>query len=536
MDRVYFDGLMVRAGRLLEDKNAIAAAMLLDELPARWAWAPEVFNLRHRLYVRTKPTLLTRTLHPQEARSLSTLLNARRLDAALSMARSLAARYPQAASPHEAMAIAFNAGRRFAAARDAAQAALVRAPDRPSVYRELALALYELGAFEAMGAPAHHAADVLPDDPQAQRMGAIAALIRGDRETARARYARLAELMPTNGAAHRGHAELYQFRAEKDPHLKRMQKMLRAGKLMPAEELEFHFALGKAFDDLDQPDKAFGHFAKGNALKKKLHGLGVAQDIEDGRRVRAAFASLRPSLAEPPADPAPILICGLPRSGTTLAESILTSHPQVATAGELPFLRQHLLPLLRKDEPPSPEALANVREGYLDLLRSHAEGRPFVVDKLPLNFVLAGYLSQMIPGTRIVALERDPKALGWSLFRQCFVRTGNGFAYELQDIADAMALYRDMIAYWQHEGVALHRLDYAALTTAPDATVQAMLNALGLPPEPACLDFAGSDRAVATASAVQVRDGIETDRDRAWLRYEGHLAPLMNRLGQHGLL
>ncbi|WP_323770096.1 tetratricopeptide repeat-containing sulfotransferase family protein [Antarctobacter sp.] len=531
-----FKNTILQAKSFLDTKDAVAAQSFLDSLPERWAYAPEVFGLRHRLFSRTMPALLQQRLPADAAQKLSTLLNARRLDAALTLARGLAVRHPQAASPHEAMALAFNAGRRFTAARDAACAALIRAPDRPSLYRELALALYELGAFEAMGAPAQQAAEALPDDPQAQRMGAVAALIRGDRDMARARYARLAELMPQNGAAHRGHAELHRFQTKNDPHLKRMQKLVKSAKLTPAEALEFHFALGKAFDDLDQPDPAFTHFARGNALKKDLHGLSVARDIEDGARVRAAFAKLDLQPTDHTVNPIPILVCGLPRSGTTLVESILSAHPDVATAGELPFLRQHLLPLLRKDQAPSPEVLAKLRESYLSLLRSRADGRAYVIDKMPLNFILAGYVSRIIPGTRIVALQREPRALGWSLFRQCFVRTGNGFAYDQQDIADAVALYRDMLAFWNRNDVPLHRLDYAALVENSDSTVQGLLDAIGLSPDPACLNFAQADRAVATASALQVREGILANRDLEWRRYEHHLAPLIARLDQHKLL
>ncbi|SNS27497.1 tetratricopeptide repeat-containing sulfotransferase family protein [Antarctobacter heliothermus] len=524
-----------QASALIDTKDTAAAQALLDGLPARWASAPEVFALRHLLFTRTMPALLQQPLRAQDAHQLSALLNARRLDAALTLARKLAAHHPHAASPHEAMALAFNAGRRFAAARDAAQTALVRAPDRATLYRELALALYELGEFESMGAPAQHAAEALGDDPLAQRMGAIAALIRGERDMARARFARLAELQPQNGAAHRGFAELHRFTDSRDPQLKRMVRLLKSRNLPAAEQLEFHFALGKAFDDLDLPDKAFDHFARGNALKKKLHGLGATRDIEDGARVRTAFAALRPPEATPP-DPLPILVCGLPRSGTTLTESILAAHPQVAAAGELTFLRRRLLPLLREDTPPTDSTLSEVRDAYQAILRTHAKGRPFVVDKMPLNFVLAGYLAKLIPGTRIVALHREPRALGWSIFRQCFVRTGNGFAYDLRDIAEAMALYRQMIGFWEDSGVAVHRLDYGALTRAPDATVQALLAGLQLPPDPACVDFASSDRAVVTASALQVREGIQRDRDQAWHRYERHLAPLVDQLRHHGLI
>lgn len=535
MQRQDFEAELERAETAAKTGDSAKARSLLDALPDRWRWTPQVFAIRHRLFTRAQPAFLAKALQPAEAQRLAALLNARKLEAAVPFARSLAAKAPQAASPHEALAIAFNALRRPQMARDAAVEALVRAPERATVYRELALAFFELGETEAMAGPARMAADALPDDPQAQRMGAVSALILGDAETARTGFGRLAELMPHNGAAHRGYAEMHRYESDRDPHLRRMQKLLKTGKATPAEELEFRFALGKAFDDLRQVDKAFAHYAKGNALKKELHGLGAARDVQDAALVRDGFAGLHAPPLAGPARPLPILVVGLPRSGTTLAESILGAHSQVATAGELPFLRQRLLPMLRENRA-DPDSLAKLRDGYLDILDKHAQGADFVVDKMPMNFVLAGIVARLIPGTRIVAMQRDPQALGWSVYKQCFVRTGNGFAYDLRDIAEIMALYRDMTAFWEECGIALHRLDYTALTETPQDAIPALLDALDLPPESACLDFSGSDRAVATASSLQVRGGIYKGSDAAWRRYETHLEPLTTALRAQALI
>ncbi|SMX36670.1 tetratricopeptide repeat-containing sulfotransferase family protein [Maliponia aquimaris] len=536
MDRQAYEAELARADTALAGGAAPEAAARLDALPERWAFAPETLHLRHRLFRRGQPALLARPLPPEAAQRLSALLNTRRLDAAVTLARSLAAAHPQAATPHEALALAYNAARRFPLAYNAAREALVRAPDRAALYRELALALYETGRFEAMQAPARHAAEALPDDPQAQRMGAVAALIHGDRDTARDRYGRLAALVPENGAAHRGYAELHRYTDRSDPHLKKMLKILKSGKPTPAEQLEFHFALGKAYADLGQADAAFDHYARGNAQKKALHDLGVDKDRQDCAAVRAALPAFYPAPADAQADPVPILIVGLPRSGTTLTESILAAHPQVATAGELPYLRQHLLPLLRAGTPPDPAQLDKVRKGYLETLRAASGGKACVIDKMPANFVLAGPLARLIPQARIVAMHRAPVALGWSVFRQCFVRTGNGFAYDLRDIADYMALYRDMLDTCETSGIALHRLDYATLTDRPEETVAALLQALDLPWDAACLDFAGSGRAVATASALQVRGGIYRGSDEDWRPYAAHLGPLVSRLRDNGLI
>lgn len=536
MERKAFEKAVKRAEKALKTGQVGAVRQELDGLPARWSCAPEVFRLRNALLMQGKPAFMAQKLRPEDANRLSGLLNARQYDTAIAMARALAARLPLAASPLEALAIAFNATRRFGPALDAAREALIRAPQRPTLYRELALSLYETGAFEALRAPAEAAAKALPKDPQAQRLAAVAATLHGDKPAARDRFGRLATLMPTNGAAHRSYGELHSYRDANDPHLARMLEILDEGRTTPEETLEFHFALGKAFDEIGDTDTAFDHYARGNALKKAHYGLSVTPHIQDAEALRDRFAGFAPSPAADAAGPAPILVMGLPRSATTLTESILEAHPQVGTAGEAIFLRQHLLPALRADTPPTPERLSELRDGYLETLRQAGGGKPFVVDKMPSNFLLAGYVARLIPEARLVATDRDPVALGWSNFRQCFMRTSNSFSYDFGDIAAYMALYRDMLAFWEERGMALNRLSYSDLVEAPEPTVRALLQALGLPWHDACLKFPGSDRVVATASAVQVRQGIVTGRDDAWKKYADHLQPLIENLQTHGLV
>ncbi len=524
------------AERLLDAGDRDGARALLDALPDSLRHAPRAYRLRNRLRPPALPGLGAARLSPAEAQRLAMMLNGGQAEAALTLARALAARYPEAATPHEALYHAFTALRRPREARDAVAEALCRNPDKPALYRDLARTLMDLGEREALRAPAEAAADALPDDPHAVRLAAVAAHVNGARETARARFAVLTRLQPTNGAAHRALAETSRYTSRSDPHLAKMKKLATSGKLTDAELYELNFALGKAFDDLSRPREAFRHYALGNAQKKKAHGLSLAPYAAEVARLKDL-----PGLPEPaPGTPVPILVVGLPRSGTTLTETILSAHPQVGTAGECTFLRANLLPAMMTGTPdkgaPDPATLARLRDGYRRALAERGGDKAFVVDKMPLNFPLLGLVHALIPEARIVALDRDPMALGWSLFRQCFVKTGNGFAYDFDDIAGAMALYRETLDHWQAEGVPIHRLSYSALTEAPRDTVAALLDALGLPWDDACLSFGGSDRVVATASSLQVRDGIYTGSDGAWQAYAEHLAPLRHALEARGLL
>ncbi|WP_425070452.1 sulfotransferase [Sagittula sp. S175] len=518
---------LLHAETLLASGNLEEARAALAGLPPEVMHTPRAYALRHSLRPSVLPGLAA-PVPPTEARRIEAALNSNQPEAALTMARTLAARLPHAAMPWRAQALACLALHRYSEACDAASEALLRSPDQPQLYADLARALYELGEVEALRAPAEAAVAGLPDDPQAVRLAAVAAHIHGDRSTARRHFAHLAKLQPNNGAAHRALSELTRYSDRKDAHVTKMLKQVKSGKLTPFEELEFHFALGKAYGDLNRPRDAFRHYARGNALKKSAYGLSVVRYREECTRLHAPFDA-------PPAIKArivPILIVGLPRSGTTLAETLLSAHSQVGTVGECPYLRQHLLPALINGT--TPEALAKVRDGYLTTLAK--ADAPFVVDKMPLNFPMIGALHSLLPETRIIAMRRDPMALGWSLYRQCFVKAGNGFAYDLKDIAEAQRLYIDTLDHWRIAGVPVRDLSYTALTEAPEPTLRTMLDDLGLPWEDACLTTARKNRAVATASSLQVRDGIYTGSDADWQPYAKYLEPLRNSLTDLKLL
>ncbi|MBP0481922.1 tetratricopeptide repeat-containing sulfotransferase family protein [Sagittula salina] len=534
-DETTLDALEAR--RAADDLDGLRGG--IGTLPPGDRFDPRAFALRHALLPLALPGLDPRP-PAAEVRRLEAALNAGQPEVALSMARALGTRLPRAALPWRAQALALAQLGRLSEARDAYTEALTRAPDHMALYAELARVLYDMGALDELAAPAGAAAEARPDDPQAIRLAAVAAHVRGDRDTARRLFARLVKLQPTNGAAHRALSELTHYSDRKDPHIARMQRLAKSGskgeRLTPFEELELHFALGKAMADLRRPQEAFRHYAQGNALKKSSYGLSVDRYQTEAARLRERLALPEPGTKIDAAcdTPVPILVVGLPRSGTTLAETLLSAHPQVGSAGECTYLRAHLLSAVMTGTP-APQDFAALRDGYRRAL-AQASGAPFVIDKMPLNFTLLPLVQALLPEARVVALQRDPMALGWSLFRQCFPKGGNGFAYDLNDIAEAQALFAEVLALQEAEGLPLHRLSYAALTEDPEATLRAALDFIGLPWDEACRLPAPRKGVVATASSMQVRGGIYRGADEDWRAYADHLAPLKERLGALGLL
>ncbi|MBO9498034.1 MAG: sulfotransferase [Novosphingobium sp.] len=319
-----------------------------------------------------------------------------------------------------------------------------------------------------------------------------------------------------------------------------------AGDPEPTEEdrLHLHFALGKAYGDRDEPEPSFRHYAQGNALRSAQLGYdpaGVAAQVDQAiATFTPAFFAARAGQGDPAPDP--VFVLGLPRAGSTLVEQILSSHSQVEGTMELPDIPALALREARAMGSPRdwiaasakmrPEQLAALGAEFLERTRVQRKtGKPFYIDKLPNNWVYAGFIHLILPNAKIVDARRHPLDCCFSNFRQHFAK-GQAFAYDLAHIG---RYYADYVRAMDHLDRVLpgrvHRVIHERLLEDPEAEVRALLAYLGLPFEEACLAFHANTRAVRTASSEQVRRPINRDGVDAWRPYEKWLDPLKHALG-----
>lgn len=307
---------------------------------------------------------------------------------------------------------------------------------------------------------------------------------------------------------------------------------LLAKRPLPRDEMSLRYALGKYFDDVKSYDRAFEHYARANGLRKSLgaayDGGKLTQHID--QIIRSHESSVRRDQRGAP-ETSPIFIVGMPRSGTSLAEQILASHPAVFGAGEVSFwdtayrnFRQAELKG-QVDE----ALLSRMAKNYLDHLSSVAPGDRRIVDKLPANFLYAGLITTVFPHARIIHMRRHPVDTCLSIYFQNFFNIGP-YANDLSDLAHYYGEYLRITNHWRAmlPPTTLLEIPYEALLDDQELWTRRMLEFVGLPWDSQCLEFHRTDRVVITASKWQVRQKISKSSAGRFRNYERFLDPLVH--------
>ncbi|OZB60048.1 MAG: sulfotransferase family protein [Lysobacterales bacterium 14-68-21] len=310
---------------------------------------------------------------------------------------------------------------------------------------------------------------------------------------------------------------------------------------------EFEYARFKTLDDLGRHDEAWEALARCNARMAKLN----AYDAETEEAIVSALAGITPASPEiePVAHgngPTPIFIVGLPRSGTTLLDRMLSSHSQVSSAGEIiEFWRQlhwvadvvpsksaGLLKVIGKADRIDYRLLG---QRYLNQTRWRAGGRAFYIDKLPANIQMVGFIRRALPHAPILHMVRDPMDTCFSNFKAMFGNV-SAYSYDLSALGHHYGQYARLVRHW-HDAMPGAMLDvsYSALVQDPAATLQAVLGHCGLAIEDACLNPERNASPVATPSSPQVRESIHRRGIGQWRTYERQLVPLRLALEAHGI-
>jgi Sulfotransferase family len=276
----------------------------------------------------------------------------------------------------------------------------------------------------------------------------------------------------------------------------------------------------------------------------------VQRDLDTVDWIRAAYPAVlppaSPSRATPGPGAQPIFVVSLPRTGSSLVDRILGSHPLIRNTGERPEFAAALVAQVhhQRGVQPSREALIQASaqidfrplgEDYRRRMRRFVGDATHFTDKMPLNYLYCGLIGRALPEARIVHVQRGPLATLHAIHRMLFEQ-GYPFAYDLRELADYYVGYRRLMAHWQQVLPGrLVEVSYETLVQSPESEVRRVLGPLGLPFDPACLAFERNPDPVSTASASQVRQPLYTDALAVWRHYADLLAPAQRRLESAGI-
>ena len=337
-------------------------------------------------------------------------------------------------------------------------------------------------------------------------------------------------LQPESTEAWAGLVRLRKMTRDDAPWLTQAQRLLAQG--LPAQkEISLRYAIGKYFDDIGDFEQAFDNFRRANQLsllRRPPHDrehltLLVDQTIRtfDDRWIRRPRSHATDSAL-------PVFIVGMLRSGTSLAEQILASHPAVFGAGELTFWNHAAAAHGSSRAQDAHETLLREQTcDYLRLLREIAPDALRVIDKMPTNFAYLGLINAALPNARIIHMQRDPLDTCLSIYTQHF-EAGVSYANDLQDIAHYYREYRRLMQHWRQAlpGNVMLEVPYEALVAEQIYWSRRMVEFIGLPWDARCVDFHRTQRAVLTASKWQVRQNIHGSSVHRWRNYETFIAPL----------
>jgi tetratricopeptide (TPR) repeat protein len=451
---------------------------------------------------------------------------------AIACYRRVVEREPDLAEVHGNLGNAFRDLGRLDEAVASHRKSLELNPNLSAAYNNLAIALAQRGqGVEAEGM----CRAALERFPNAGATLALLAKLRADRgefAEAESLYRRSISVDPDSAEAWAGIAALKKF-TDRDASWLAAAKRLADRSLEPRQEAQLRFAIGKYFDDTGEFGQAFDSYRRANELAKlcvprfdreqlasRVRATSRASDRAWTMQQRtAALSSTRP-----------IFVVGMPRSGTSLAEQILASHPKIHGAGELPFWDLASSSLAAsQDEGASNTALANVGEDYLELLQRLSADALRVVDKMPGNFWNLGLIHAVFPNARIIHMSRDPIDTCLSIYFQD-LWGAHSYANDLEDLACYYRGYRLVMQHW-HATLprdAILDVPYEALIEEQERWSRKMLEFVELPWDAACIDFHRSDRRVATASKWQVRQPIYKSSAGRWRNYERFIGPLLS--------
>ena len=417
-------------------------------------------------------------------------------------------------------------------------------PKNPQFQSVFAVESMQSGDYDTALATFDSILEILPEEPVTLTSRGNALKTQGNKEQAIDSYRRAIKKHPAHGEAYYSLANLKLF-SFTDKEIQAMESQEHNPGISYMARIYLDFALGKAYEDRGDYNKAFSYYESGNSFKRsqsRYKSEDMTVEFHTQMDVFSeSFVEANRGSGTKAADP--IFIVGLPRSGSTLLEQILASHSQVDGTMELPNILS-LAQKLRRGEVLSgtshypsvlkttdSDTLEGFGETYINDTRVHRGKAPFFIDKMPNNFRHIGLISLILPNAKIIDARRHPMGCCFSAFKQLF-HEGQEFSYGLDEVGTYYKDYVELMDHWDKvlPGKVL-RVQYEDVVADLDTQVRRILDYCGLDFEDSCISFHETERSVRTPSSEQVRQPIYQSGVDQWKNFEANLEPLKNALG-----
>lgn len=369
---------------------------------------------------------------------------------------------------------------------------------------------------------------------------------QGEFERASDYYLQIMRRQPDYTQAHFSYSGIHKYKQATDPHIGVMRELYQQNNLKTENRVYLAFALAKAFEDIGKYPQSFKYLEAGNKLRHQEFNYQVDGDkalIESIIRVFSQEAISKLQI-NPEGSNKPIFIVGMPRSGTSLVEKILSRHTNVHAAGELDYIfslgtglflkesRHFLFNSLDTYSKSTFETFGKTYLSKIDLLDPQARR---LTDKMPFNMMMIGLIKIAIPNARIIHCVRDSKDNCLSIYKQNFTTGNYRFAYDLKSLGQFHKLYQMLMKHWHSVMPGeIYDLNYESLTHHPESEIRKLLAACDLEWQEQCLNFEKGAGTVKTASFYQVRQPMYTSSVKLWEQYRDQLQPLLDELGESG--
>ena len=537
-------GMLLEHGEL--DAAAAAFTAALDIDPSHRSTLFNLGNLEHRRgRVEAAAQCFRRVIdhHGADAGAVNNLATALielgDAQGAISLLETSSGEHPGPHS-HNNLGLALRAVGRPEQAAAAYRRALSAAPDFAEAHNNLGNLLINEGDSATALIHLRRATELSPDAARFYSNLGTAQQSTGLFDEAKVSLQRAVELDPSFAIAKR-HLTLIGGGRDLQLEINECNTLLDQTGLPESERAHLHFALGKLLDEVRDFDRAFEHYQRGNVLVRKsitYDSEAFTRRVDETIRCFDEVLLARNSVSGHPS-PRPVFVVGMPRSGTSLVEQVLATHPQVTGAGELVFfadLEGRLAQLTGGGPYPGcvrtldAKQTLGLAEKYLGVLDACDHESRYVIDKLPGNALRLGLIQLLLPNARVIYCTREARDVGLSNYFQYF--TGRqDFAYDLYEIGVAIQAHERVTKHWRKRlTLPILEVAYEQMVDDLEPCIRSMLAFLELPFEPQCLEFHRTQRTVRTASSWQVRQPLYASSVGRWRDYAKHLTPLIEGL------